>query len=84
MSGWRVPEACAGGLSPLHGSLAALAVLLGCALDGLMLILSVVCVDAMQRDALTGRCEWRMASQGALADLLMMMLDPFEDLGSEL
>ena len=73
-----------GTLSPLHGSLVVLAVLLGCALDGLMLVLSVACVDAMQRDALIGGCEWRMASQGALADLLMMMLDPFEDLGSEL
>lgn len=61
-----------------------LAVLLGCALDGLMLVLSVACVDAMQRDVLTGRCEWRMASQGALVDLLLVMLDSFEDLGSEL
>ena len=73
-----------GTLSPLHGSLVVLAVLLGWALDGLMLVLSEAGVDAMQRDALTSRCEWRMASQGALVDLLMMMLDLFEDLGSEL
>ena len=47
-----------------------------------MLVLFVACVDAMQRDALTGGCEWRMASQGVLVNLLVMMLDPFEDLGS--